>query len=162
MAKRPPDLDKLRDKIQFIRTQVDSLETARRRGREAFLQDGTLQTATIRWIQVAVEAMLDAANHIVAREGLGVPRTYRESMQLLVDARILPHDRAGVFEKMVGFRNRAVHIYDEINPDEVWTIIATELDDFEAFVRAIVTKYFDSPADDQSRAKNGAGKASED
>ena len=106
--------------------------------------------------------MLDAANHIVARQGLGVPRTYRESMQLLVDAGILPHDRAGVFEKMVGFRNRAVHIYNEINPDEVWTIIATELDDFEAFVRAIVTKYFDSPVDDQSRAKSGAGKASED
>jgi uncharacterized protein YutE (UPF0331/DUF86 family) len=155
MAKQPPDLDKLRDKIQFIRAQVESLEAARRGGREAFLQDSTLETAAIRRIQIAVEAMLDAANHIVAREGLGVPRTYRESMRLLVDADILPRDRAGVFEKMVGFRNRAVHLYDEINPEEVWTIIDTELDDFEAFVRAIVVRYFDSPADDQSRANGG-------
>jgi hypothetical protein len=37
----------MRTKIQFIRTQVESLGAARRGGREAFLQDSTLATELV-------------------------------------------------------------------------------------------------------------------
>lgn len=148
MASREPDRGKLRDKLQFIRSHVSFLRSIRDEGRERFLERQTLLYASIRSIQIAVEAMLDAANHIVAREGLGTPKTYREAMDLLVEAGTLPRDKSDSFRKMVGFRNRAVHLYDEIATEEVWKIVDEELGDFEAFVQAITKRYFRSESDD--------------
>lgn len=39
-------------------------------------------------------------------------------------------------------QNRAVHLYDEIDPTEVFAIMENHLDDFEVFIRAITQRYF--------------------
>lgn len=43
---------------------------------------------------------------------------------------------------MVRFRNRAVHLYDTISPDEVYRILDRHLGDFDVFVAAIVRRFF--------------------
>ncbi len=43
---------------------------------------------------------------------------------------------------MIKFRNRAVHLYDEINAEEVYTILEHDRGDFEVFLRAVVSRYF--------------------
>lgn len=146
MSERP-DRGKLRDKIQFIRSEVRLLQEIAEDGEASFLDDLTAQHAATRCIQIAVEAMLDAANHIIAREGLGTPKTYREAMQLLVKHDILPRDGADTFSDMVGFRNRAVHLYDEIEPGEIWKIMTSHLEDFEVFIGALVRRYFEGQAE---------------
>lgn len=82
------------------------------------------------------------AVHIVAREGLGTPKTYSEAMRLLVDAGILPRAKGETFAKMVAFRNRAVHLYDKIELAEVWSIMENDLGDFEVFIQALAERYF--------------------
>lgn len=136
------DREKLRQKIQFIRDAVRRLGEVRGKGRETFLADDLLQAAAIRLLQVGIEAVVDAANHIIAREGLGLPKTYRESVEILARENILPSDQAGTFVKMVKFRNRAVHLYDRIDAAEVFDIIENDLGDFETFISAIATRYF--------------------
>ena len=136
-----PDRDKLRQKIQFVRDSLRELESIRERGRAAFLSDSILQAAAVRNLQVAIEAILDAANHIVAREGLGIPETYRQSVELLIRAGILPHERADDLARMVRFRNRAVHLYDDIQPDEIQGILDEHLDDFEMVIESLVRRY---------------------
>jgi len=86
--------------------------------------------------------MIDIANHVIAREGLGVPRAYSETMEILVEEEILPGDRRDNFLAMVRFRNRVVHLYDEVHPDEIWNIIDSDLGDFDAFIAAVVARYF--------------------
>ena len=142
MAESEVDRDKLREKVQFIRDTVRQLEEIRGDGREAFLADRLPQYAAVRCIQVAVEAVLDSANHIIARKGLGLPKTYAGSVGLLVRAGILPAEKKDDFERMIRFRNRAVHLYDEIDAGEVFTIMENNLDDFELFIRAITRRYF--------------------
>jgi len=66
--------------------------------------------------------VVDAANHVIAREGLGLPRTYRESVEILVREKILPADREEAFVKMVRFRNRAVYLCDGNDPAEVFAV----------------------------------------
>ena len=61
-------------------TTSDKLEQLRAEGREAFLGDDKSQAAAARWLQTAVEAVIDIANHVVAREGLGAPRAYSETI----------------------------------------------------------------------------------
>ena len=105
------------------------------------LADPILQAAAVRNLQIAIEAILDAANHIVAREGLGLPETYWQSIELLIRAGILPADRTGDLARMVRFRNRAVHLYDDIVPVEVRAILEHHLGDFDVVVRALVHRY---------------------
>jgi uncharacterized protein YutE (UPF0331/DUF86 family) len=44
--------------------------------------------------------------------------------------------------EMVRFRNRAVHLYEQILPAEIWQILQTHLGDFDIVLRALATRYF--------------------
>lgn len=137
-----PDPDVLRQKLQFVRENLRHLRELRAGSREEFLEDWKAQAAATRGLQVGIEAMLDAANHIIAREGLGLPKTYQEAIDLLQRDGILPRDKENDFASMVRFRNRAVHLYDDIDPEEIWSILQDHLGDFEDFVGAITRRYF--------------------
>ena len=136
------DLDKVRTKLQYIRDTVRRLEEIRSQGREAFLADRIVQSASERYLQIGIEAILDLAGHIIAREGLAVATTYRGAMETLLKEGILPASHKETFLRMVSFRNRLVHLYDAIDPGEVFTILEENLGDFETFIRAITQRYF--------------------
>jgi uncharacterized protein YutE (UPF0331/DUF86 family) len=138
------DFDKVRTKLQYVRDTVRHLEEIRSRGREAFLSDSILQSASERYLQIGIEAILDLATHIIAREGLAIPTTYRAAMETLLREGILPASHKEVFLRMPSFRNRLVHLYDEIDPGEVFTILEEHLGDFETFLQAITQRYFSS------------------
>lgn len=113
-------------------------------GREAFASRSINEAAAVHLLQTAISALIDIANHVIAREGLGIPRRYADTVNILTDAKILPAERKDTFLKMVRFRNRAVHFYDEIDPSEVFSILENDLDDFEAFLAPIVDRYLGS------------------
>jgi len=140
------DFDKVRSKLQFVREAVRRLEDIRSRGREAFLSDPILQSAAERNLQVAIEAMLDMASHIIAREGFAVPKTYREAMEILLREGILPASHGPSFLLMTSFRNRVVHLYDQIDPEEVFTIMDEHQGDFETFIGAVTRRYCSADA----------------
>ena len=144
MSKTRVDLDKLRQKVQYIRNSVRRLSEIREGGEERFLGDEILHAAATRYLQTGIEAMLDAAHHILAREGLGLPKTYRQAMELLVRTRIVPREQAAILQQLVKFRNRAVHLYDRIRAEELWSLMRDHLVDFEAFTGVLVRRYFDS------------------
>ena len=136
------DREKVRTKIQFLRESLVQLERIRSLGEEAFLSDPILQAAAVRYLQVGIEAMLDIASHVIAREGLGTPETYRQSMEILLQNGTLPTDRAEAFLAMIGFRNRVVHLYESVDPKEVARVLQGGLNDFEAFISAVSRRYF--------------------
>jgi len=138
----PVDRAKLRSHLDFIRSNLRKLEEIRSKGRPAVLEDEVAQAAVARWWQTAIEAAIDIANHVIAREGLGVPKAYSETMEILVREGVLPIDRREAFLAMVRFRNRVVHLYDEVDTNEIWSIIDSELSDFDDFIAAIVARYF--------------------
>jgi uncharacterized protein YutE (UPF0331/DUF86 family) len=136
------DRDKLRTKLQFLRDSLRRLEDIRSQGREAFLAERILQAAAERNLQVGIEAILDTASHIIAREGLAVPQTYRGAMETLLREGILPKSHRESFLQMTSFRNRLVHLYEELDPGEIFAILERGLGDFETFIRAITQRYF--------------------
>lgn len=137
----PVDRDKLRSHLDSLRGTMRRLEELKGRGRRHFLDDDVSQAAAARWLQTAVEAIIDIGNHIVAREGLGVPRAYADTVRILLDEGVIPGERSESFLAMVRFRNRLVHLYDHVLPEELWTIMDEDLGDFEAFIAAIVSGY---------------------
>lgn len=138
----PVEPERLRPKIAHIRERLRRLGEIRARGREAFMDDELLQDAAVRNLQTAIEAVLDMANHIVARGGMGTPASYRDAVETLLDRGILPDERGDAYRAMIGFRNRAVHLYEEVDAESVFEILENDLGDFEAFIGRVVDRFF--------------------
>ncbi len=62
-------------------------------------------------------------------------------MELLEQNNYISEQQLGTLIKMVKFRNRAVHLYDKIDEEEIYHIIQKNLSDFDDFIAAIV-RYF--------------------
>jgi uncharacterized protein YutE (UPF0331/DUF86 family) len=134
--------DKLRDKIQRIKDNLVLLETIRKVSYTQFCESPLYSPAATRMLQVSIEAMIDIGNHVVAKNHLGTPKTYRETFELLVRNQILPKHDLELFISMVKFRNRAVHLYDKISNEEIYNIVQNHLPDFERFIACIVKAFF--------------------
>jgi uncharacterized protein YutE (UPF0331/DUF86 family) len=76
--------------------------------------------------------------YVVSQRKLGVPQDSRDAFSLLQTAGILSADLAQRMQRMVGFRNVAVHKYTRLNLEVVLSIITKQLNDFRTFSSTIV------------------------
>jgi uncharacterized protein YutE (UPF0331/DUF86 family) len=91
-------------------------------------------------LQIAIQAALDVASHIVSDERLGEPRTNRELFDLLERRAWVGPAQAATMRRMVGFRNILVHGYKIVDVRIVVEIVEHRLDDLLGFVAAIRTR----------------------
>jgi len=75
---------------------------------------------------------------VIRRERLGVPQSARDVFALLADAGWIDAGLSDAMQRMVGFRNIAVHNYQVLQLPITVAIITTHLSDFLAFTRAII------------------------
>ena len=122
--------------------KVASIERCLARIREEYAGDErnlrenmTRQDSIIRNLQRACEASIDLAMTLVKARRLGPPQESRHAFELLRDAGLLDVDLAVRMARMVGFRNVAVHDYQNLNLDVVKAIVTERLEDFRAFAR---------------------------
>jgi len=101
-------------------------------------ENQTKQDAIVLNLQRACETAIDLAMYVVSQRKLGVPQDSRDAFTLLETEGILPPDLATRMQRMVGFRNVAVHEYIRLNLEVIHSIITKQLDDFRAFSSTIV------------------------
>jgi uncharacterized protein YutE (UPF0331/DUF86 family) len=101
--------------------------------RTTFIANRTRFDAAVLNVQRACETAIDLAQHVVRIRALGVPTSARDLFTLLAGAHIIDTSLALSLQKMVGFRNIAVHEYQRIDAAIVVAIIETELDHILAF-----------------------------
>lgn len=99
----------------------------------------TKQDAIVLNIQRACEAALDIATHIVRIKRLGVPQTSREVFALLATHNIIPVELSETLQKMIGFRNIAVHDYTNINLSIIRKIITQHLQDLKNLCQVLIS-----------------------
>ncbi len=99
----------------------------------ANLKNFTKQDSIILNIQRACEAAIDMAMHIVSEKSLGLPQQSRDAFELLSENEIISEELKGSLTNMVGFRNIAVHNYQDIDIDIIQKIIEEHLKDIEKF-----------------------------
>jgi uncharacterized protein YutE (UPF0331/DUF86 family) len=91
-------------------------------------------------LQLAIQAALDVASHIVSDDRLGEPRTNHEMFDLLMSAGWIEDEQRTTLRKMTGFRNLAVHGYMSVDVAIVRDIVEHRLGDLLAFVNAMRAK----------------------
>ncbi|TDI39988.1 MAG: DUF86 domain-containing protein [Acidobacteria bacterium] len=122
-------------KLARVETSVRELQTLARP--EKIESDIREQRFVEHTLQIAIQASLDAASHVISDDRLGEPSTYRELFDLLEKAEYIPSELARELEKMAGFRNVLVHGYDDVDLAIVRDIVENHLSDLLKFVECV-------------------------
>lgn len=126
------------NKIQSIQRCVARAREEYRNAGNTFRTDYTRQDAAILNLTRACEQAIDLANHVIRSRKLGIPAASGESFDLLSRNTIISHDLAQNLKKMTGFRNLAVHEYQEINLSIVEDIILTRSEDLIRYTELLL------------------------
>lgn len=129
------DRDLVEKKLARIVTCVAEL---RRLARPEAIQDDVREERFVEHtLQLATQAALDVASHIVSDESLGEPQSNRELFHILARAGWLEPALAERLALMAGFRNILVHGYDDVDLTVVVDVVRNRLGDLLLFVDAV-------------------------
>ena len=125
-------------RIAKIREYVALLRKIRRQANKAsFVKDPLIYGNAERYLQLAIQCVLDVSNHVVADMRLNLPSDNRELFEMLAKHKVISTALSKKLTAMAGFRNVLVHEYLEIDRHRVYNALENELGDFERFIRAI-------------------------
>ena len=132
-------------KISYIKEQTDGIkQLLREKDDREILADPWLIKGLKYALQTSVEAVIDIAYHVAAKEYNQAPIDARNAIKVLSENGLIPSRSVPLYNEMIGFRNRVVHGYQEVSPEIVLEIARNELDDFDNFIRQ-VTKVLEQP-----------------
>jgi len=129
------DSELVAKKLAFVETCVRELRTLARPERIA--EDVRERRFVEHTLQLAIQAALDVGSHLVSDERLGEPDTSRDVFRLLARAGIVSEDLGARLERMAGFRNVVVHLYQDVDVGIVRDVVENHLDDLLQFAAAI-------------------------
>jgi uncharacterized protein YutE (UPF0331/DUF86 family) len=125
-------------KLESLRRCVKRIEQKRPSTPQTLATDYDLQDILSVNLERAVQLCVDLAAHVIADREISAPTTMAAAFEALHALHILSSDLTNSMKKAVGFRNIAVHNYQEIDWEIVFNICHHKLDDFRAFAQAIV------------------------
>ena len=129
----PVRAEVVRRKLATIREAVERLRPRASIGVEKLQQDGLLQWAVERGLQVAAKALFDAGNHILAGDFSDAADEYGQIPARLAAHGVLTAATAPQLTSLAGFTNVLVHDYAAIDLRRLVEGLA-RLGDFDAFV----------------------------
>jgi len=103
-----------------------------------YAKDVKLQRFVERTLHIAIEACLDAANHIISDEGFREPEDNRDVFKVLGENRIISESLEKRLQDMASFRNLIVHSYAKIDNEIVFGILKKRLGDIEEFMKTVL------------------------
>lgn len=125
--------DEIASKLEMLEEYIAILKGYQHHDVEDLMRDHTLKGAVERYIEVALECMIDIGEMIISKEKLKRPDTYRDVFLLLGEHGILPDNFAKDLAPAAGFRNVLVHMYVKIDIDRLYYYLENNLEDIERF-----------------------------
>ncbi len=126
------------DRLNIIRNSVKRLRQLAEIPKKEFCTNEDAIDIAENRLRRALEAIFDLGRHLLVKSGAGVPSDYRSVIIMLSESSILPEDYANKITGMAGYRNRLIHDYNKVTPEELYNILQTRLNDLELFCRHVV------------------------
>ncbi len=102
---------------------------------EEFIASPERYGSAERFLQLAIEALLDVGNHVIADLHLGTVEWYSDIPRLLYEAGYLDAQMCETWTRMIGFRNVLVHDYLDVDHQLVYEVLQERLPDIESLRR---------------------------
>ena len=104
-------------RIERFEQGIKLLEEVTEVSLEEYLRDIKLQSIVERNLQICIEVIIDLSNVIISKKGFRVPSTYKETVEILKENKILEKEFAKKLASLVGLRNIIVHMYADIKSE---------------------------------------------
>ncbi len=104
-------------------------------------RDPDLQDIVTLNLSRAVQLCVDLGAHLIADMDVLPPDTMGQTFDALAHAGVIPEPLGQQLKKAVGFRNIAVHHYEEIDWTIVHDIALHHLGDFSEFTKVIAARF---------------------
>lgn len=124
-------------RVSDIQQALRALTDLARQPLETYLEDPHKVGSSRYHLIVAVEACLDLANHIIAKNRFRVPEDNADTFRVLTQEDLIEEDLAARLEDMARFRNLLVHRYGTVDDERVHTIMGEDLADLERFIQSL-------------------------
>jgi uncharacterized protein YutE (UPF0331/DUF86 family) len=133
------DIDKefIQSKLENLRDYLQKLEEFQAMEKSKFLADHHHYGLAEHYMQQAIEIILDICRHFVIALELKTPDDPHGLFALLESRGVLASGYAEANAKMVGFRNRLVHEYSEIDHEKTYSYLHEHLKDLNDFLRQV-------------------------
>lgn len=130
--------EKISRKLEQLNEYLSYLKSYQSCRLEDLKKDHMLRGAVERYLHLSVESVIDIAEIFISARGLQKAEEYREAIEILGDAGIIPTEFAHYFAPIAGFRNILVHEYAKVDLEEIHRHLMNDLSDFEKFAKYII------------------------
>jgi uncharacterized protein YutE (UPF0331/DUF86 family) len=139
--------------LKYLNKYCLLLAEIKKRDFDDFMKDPMLQGSAERFLQLAIESCLNIGNRILSLyqfvKPTATPETYADIFIQLKTLGVIDKVFCDRLVKMAKFRNRLVHLYWEIDKDNLYEIIQDNLEDFSIFQKNILAYLKDQKEDDK-------------
>lgn len=136
-------LSKIEKNFNLIQEFLAEARTLALLSKEDFLSEKRNAAAAESYLRRSLEAVFDIGRHILAKSYGFKELEYKKIAVGLGEKGVVDKEYSKTLMKMAGYRNRMVHLYNEISPAEIYDILTSHLSDIDRFVLEI-TKFIES------------------
>jgi uncharacterized protein YutE (UPF0331/DUF86 family) len=126
-----------RPKLEHLLERLGAYQAELRRlgelSREGFLQDPDKVGSAKYHFVIAIETCIAIANHVIASEELRFPSDNADALIVLVEHGWVPEAQRDPLASMARFRNRLVHLYEQVEDERVYAYLQDSLDGLKGF-----------------------------
>ncbi|TSA49846.1 MAG: DUF86 domain-containing protein [Nitrosomonadales bacterium] len=134
------DREVVEQKLESLRRCLRRIETKRPPDAATLIADIDLQDIISLNLSRAVQISVDIGAHLIAGMEVPPPDTMGQTFDLLAQEGVLNNELANSLKKAVGFRNIAVHNYENINWGIVHSLVKYHLADFSEFAKVVAMR----------------------
>jgi len=131
------DSDRMLKLVSQMREALGHLKRLKECERAVFIDDPDKLGSTKYHFIIAIEAAIDMCNHLISRNGYRAPEDYADTFVVLGENGAFEKSFAEELKEMARFRNRLVHIYWEIDENQIYYILQERLEDFKTFLNQL-------------------------
>lgn len=130
--------NKIISKLERLDEYFGYLKDIQKVNKKSFLTDYHFYGLAERYLQLAIEVIIDIGKLIIVSEDLKRPEDNGDIISIMADNKILAKKSSEKLIGIVNFRNILVHDYEKIDREIVYKKLQKNLDDFSDFKKNII------------------------
>jgi uncharacterized protein YutE (UPF0331/DUF86 family) len=121
----------IRKRLNKLDEYLSILRSLQQYSFDEFMDNPERYGSVERFLHLAIEAVTDMGNHIIADDSLGQVNWYSDIPQILAEKGYISGDLQERWIQMIGFRNVLVHEYADIDRKIVYNVLQNNLRDIK-------------------------------
>ena len=117
------------DRLEWVDRMVEDIRSLPLGSLDVFLKDRRNVAAAESCLRRALEALLDLGRHLLSKVCSTPVTEYKKIAEELASKGLLAPEAAQRLRILAGYRNRLVHFYHQVSPEELYEICTLQLED---------------------------------